>query len=245
MNNSTNPKVIAIAQARVNSTRLPRKILMDVQGKPFLWHVIERIKSVKNIGDVVLAIPDNEANDVLAKFAEDNNIHYFRGSEENLLERHYLAAKKFGADVIVRIPSDNALTAPEVIGLVVEKHLNSDADYTSNVLEKTFPVGLHVEVFNFSALEKAHRAKTDEYEKEHATPYIYRHPEIFKLQNVAAEGKLKRPEIRLTTDVQKDLDLIREIYKNLYVAGQIIPINSVIDFLDKHPHLIKSNTERV
>ena len=224
--------VIAIVQARVGSTRLPKKILLDLENKPFLWHVLNRIKHAKRVDEIVLAIPDTKENDILENFAKENNIKYFRGSEENLLKRHYLAVKKFGADVVVRIPSDNALADPDVIDLVIEKHLSSSADYTSNVLEATFPVGLHVEVFNFRALEKAYNANTDEYEKEHATPYIYRHPEIFKLQKVLADGYLKRPEIRLTTDTQDDLDLIRQIYKNLYVPGKMFYIKDVINYLD-------------
>lgn len=242
VNSQNKKKIVIISQARMTSTRLPKKILKDVEGKPFLWHVVSRLQHVKNADQVVLAIPDTPANDELETFAKANNFAYFRGSEDNLLERHYLTAKAFGADVIVRVPSDNALTEPQIIERIIETHLNSDADYTSNVLEQTFPVGLHAEAFNFSALEKVYQTKTDDYEKEHATPYFYRHPELFKLQNVVAKGILQRPEIRLTTDTQKDLDLIRQIYKNLYVAGSIIKIQDVISFLDKNPELIKSNT---
>ncbi len=237
-------RVVAIVQARTGSTRLPNKVLLDLAGKKFLWHVLQRIKTAKNIDELVLAMPDTQANDILEKFAEENGFKYFRGSEKNLLERHYLAAKEFGAEVVVRIPSDNAATDPGVINLVIERHLDSDADYTSNVLEETFPVGLHVEVFNLGALEKAFNNATEEYEREHATPYIYRHPELFKLQSVAAEGKLKRPEIRLTTDIERDFELIKEIYKNLYKPGKIFYIEEVIDFLDKNPHLIKINTQK-
>lgn len=235
-------KVLAIVQARVTSTRLPGKVLMDIEGKPFIWHVLERLKHAKKIDEIVLAIPDTKENDILETFAKDNKIQYFRGSENNLLERYYLSAKKLGANIIVRIPSDNALIDPRIVDVVIERHLNSDADYTSNVLEKTFPVGLHTEVFNFDALEKAYNEAKEEYEKEHATPYIYRHPEIFKLQSVTAEGKLRRPEIRLTTDTEKDLKLIREIYKNLYIAGKIFYAEEIIDLLDKYPDLIKINT---
>jgi spore coat polysaccharide biosynthesis protein SpsF len=235
-------RVVLIVQARMGSIRLPRKILLEVEGKPFLWHVIERLKHVKNIDVIVLAIPNTKDNDILEKFAKDNKIQYFRGSEGNLLERYYFAAKEFKADVIVRIPSDNALIDPEISDLVVERHLNSDADYTSNVLEATFPVGLHTEVFNFSVLEKVYKEGGDEYEKEHATPYIYRHPELFKLQSVIAEEKLKRPDIRLTTDTENDLKLIREIYKKLYVEGKMFYTKEIIDLLNKFPELIKINT---
>ena len=226
------------------STRLPGKVLLELEGKPFLWHVVNRLGQAKKVDEIILAISDSKDSDVLAEFAENNKFKYFRGSENNLLERHYLTAKNFGADVIVRIPSDNALLDPKIVDSMVEKHLNSDADYTSNVLEETFPVGLHTEVFNFSALEKAYNEVKDgdEYEKEHATPYIYRHPEMFKLQSVTADGKLRRPDIRLTTDKENDFKLIVEIYKNLYTAGKIFHTEEVIDLLDKFPHLLKINT---
>ena len=235
-------RVVLIVQARMNSTRLPGKILMEVEGKPFLWHVLERLKYAKNVDLVVLAIPDTRENDILETFAKENKTEYFRGSENNLLERYYFSAKKFNANVVVRIPSDNALIDPQIVDIVIERHLSSDADYTSNVLEKTFPVGLHTEVFNFSAIERSYNEANDEYEKEHATPYIYRHPEIFKLQSVTAEEKLKRPDIRLTTDTENDLKLIREIYKNLYTPGNIFYTKEVINLLNKNPDLIKINT---
>ena len=248
MVNTPEKKVVAIIQTRLTSTRLPKKVLMEIEGKPMILHVLDRLKQVKNLHEIVLAIPDTPTDDPLEEFAKAHNIAYFRGSESNVLERHYLAAKKFDADVIVRMPSDNPCVDPKVMDVVIQKHLDSDADYTSNIItpnfmvELSFPVGIFAEVFNMSTLEKVYQAQTDDYEKEHATPYIYRHPELFKLQSVVAQAPLNRPEIRLTVDTQKDMDLIKEIYKNVYVPGKTFYLEDVIGFLDKHPNLITSNT---
>jgi len=234
-------KIAAIIQARVTSTRLPNKVLMDIEGKPLLWYVINRLKSSKQLNDIILAIPDTKENDILEKFAGENNLKYFRGNEENVLSRYYGAAKKFGVDIIVRITSDNPLIDPKIVDLTIEKHLNSVADYTSNGLERSFPRGLDTEVFSFEVLEKSFKNAKEDYQREHVTPYIYDHPEVFKLQNVLAEGKLRRPELRWTVDTKEDFELIKKIYKQLYRPGKIFYSGEVIDLLDKEPELIKIN----
>ena len=236
-------KIAAILQTRVGSTRLPEKVLMDIAGKPMVWHVIHRLKFSNNLNDIILAIPDTKENDVLKKFAKDHKIKYFRGAEEDVLSRYYETAKKFNCNIIVRITSDCPLIDPKIVDLIIEKHLNSDADYTSNTLKRTFPRGLDVEVFNFRVLEKTHKEAKEDYQREHVTPYIFNHPEIFKLQNITAEGKLKRQEIRLTVDTKEDLKLIREIYKHFYKIKKIFYTEEIIDLFDRYPQLIEINAK--
>ncbi len=236
-------KVSAIIQARITSTRLPGKVLMDIEGKPMLWHVINRLKSSKKLDDIILTIPDTKENDILEKFAKDNKVKYFRGNENNVLSRYYETAKKFHCEVIVRLTSDCPLIDPKIVDLVIEKHLNRGVDYTSNVIKKTFPRGLDVEVFNFMVLEKAHKGAKENYQREHVTPYIYEHPEIFKLQNITAKGILKRPEIRLTVDTKEDLRLIKEIYKYFSKPQKIFYAKEIIELLDKYPELKKINAK--
>ncbi|PIU55548.1 MAG: acylneuraminate cytidylyltransferase [Deltaproteobacteria bacterium CG07_land_8_20_14_0_80_38_7] len=209
-------KIGAIIQARMTSTRLPGKVLMDIEGKPMLWHVVNRLKFSEKLDDIILAIPNTKKNNILEKFAKDNKVKYFRGSEEDVLSRYYKTAKKFKCDLIVRITSDCPLIDPQIVDLVIEKHLKLNADYTSNTLKRTFPRGLGVEVFNFKVLKKAQKEAKEDYQREHVTPYIYKNPEIFKIQNIKAERRLRYLEIRLTVDTKKDLRLIREIYKRLY-----------------------------
>jgi len=234
-------KIAAIIQARITSTRLPGKVLMDIEGKPMLWHVINRLKLSKKINEIILAIPNTKENDILEKFAKDNKVKYFKGSEEDVLSRYYEAAKEFKSDIVVRITSDCPLIDPQVVDLVIEKHLNSGADYTSNVLQRTFPRGLDVEVFNFKVLEKTQKEARKNYQREHVTPYICENPKIFKLQNIKAKGKLRRPELRLTVDTKEDLKLIREIYRHLYKLRKIFYTEEIIDLFNNHQELIKIN----
>ena len=235
-------KVVAIVQARLTSTRLPNKVLKDISGKPMLWHLLERLKFSHKIDSVVLAIPDSSENDRLADFARELGLPCFRGSEKDVLSRYYNAAKKYDAREIVRITADCPLIDPRVTDSVIEAYLNSGADYTSNSTESGFPRGLDTEVFSFKTLEKTSREARQDYEREHVTPYIYEHPDIFKIQSVKATGKLKRPDLRLTVDTEEDLKLIEEIYQRLYREGYIFYTEDVIDLLEKHPELTAINT---
>jgi len=240
-------KIAAIIQARVTSTRLPGKVLMNIKGKPMLWHVINRLEYSKKINDIILAIPNTQKNDILEKFAKDNKVKYFRGKEEDVLSRYYKTAKKFKCDVIVRITSDCPLIDPIVVDKVIEKHLSSKADFTANFLEgkrgilikKSFPQGLEVEVFNFLALEKSHQQAREVYQKEHVDSYIFEHPEIFHLADI--ENKENLSYMRWTVDEIKDLEFVREIYKRLYKESKIFLMKDIVNLLKKHPKLMEIN----
>lgn len=233
--------IVAIIQARMGSTRLPGKVLMDIARKPMLWHLLNRLNFSKKIDEIILAIPDTKENDILERFAKDNKVKYFRGSKEDVLSRYYEAAKKFKCDSIIRINSDCPLIDPKIVDLVIEKYLDSAVDYTANALERTFPRGLDTEIFNFRTLEKTHKEAKETYQREHVVPYIHEHPEIFKIQNVEARGKLRRPEFRLTVDTKEDLKLIRIIYKHLYKPKDIFYTDKIIDLLNKYPEFAKIN----
>ncbi len=237
----TRKKVSAIIQARMGSTRLPNKVLMDIERMPLLWHIIHRLGFSREIDEIILAIPDTPNNDVLEQFAKQYKVKYFRGSEEDILLRYYQAAKKFSCEIIVRICADRPVVDPKVADLVIKKHLSGNVDYTSNNLQQTFPLGLEIEVFNMNVLQRAHREGTEPYQREHVTPYIYLHPELFKLQNIQAEGLLRRPEIRLTVDTKEDFALISQIYKHLNVSQNVFSTKAIINLLDKHPELKKLN----
>ena len=234
-----NPKIEAIIQARMISARLPKKVLMDIREKSMLWHVINRLKFSKKLNDIILAIPDTKENDILEKFAKNNKVKYFKGSEEDVLSRYYETAKNFKVDVIVRITSDCPLIDPEIVDLVIKKHLSSGADYTSNVQIRTYPKGMDVEVLNFQALEKASREAKDSADREHVTLYIRKHPNIFKQANVANNKDLS--SMRWTVDEKEDLDFVRKIYDKLYQEGKIFLMQEVLKLLKKNPQLLEIN----
>lgn len=240
-------KISAIIQARMNSTRLPGKVLIDIEGRPVLWHVVNRLSFAKKLDDIILAIPNTKENDKLEKFAKENKIKYFRDSEKDVLSRYYQTAKYFKCDLIIRITGDCPLIDPEIIDMVISKHLNSNVDYSTNTfigtnnLKITFPRGFDVEIFYFKNLEKAYKETKEDYGREHVTPYIKEHPEIFDLQNIEAKGKFRRPELRLVVDTREDLKLMRTIYKYLYKPPKIFYAKEIISLFDKHPRLIRTN----
>lgn len=233
--------VVAIVQARIGSTRLPGKVLKKIQNKVVLDYVIDRLKTCKKIDDIVLAITTNKKDDVLEKYAKDKRINYIRGSEEDVLSRYYEAAKKYNADIIVRITSDCPLIDPKIVDEIITKHIEKNADYTANIIERTYPRGLDTEVFNFKVLEENHKNAKEKYYREHVTPYIREHPEKFKLQSIVAQGKIKRPDIRITLDTKEDLELISKIISHF----DKIDFNTedVINYLEKNPELLKINQD--
>lgn len=236
-------QVTAIVQARMGSTRLLGKVLMDIQGEPMLWRVLSRLKHCQKLGAIILAIPDTKENDILEEFAQKNKILFFRGKENDVLDRYYETAKKFGVETIARITADCPLIDPQIVDAVVEKYFATKADYASNCLGRTFPRGLDVEVFSFVALQKAFLGAKEVYQREHATPYIWENINLFKVAELKAPSMFNRPDIRLTVDTKEDLDFIREIYKFFAKQKDIFFTKDIIDLLDKHSELLKINSQ--
>ena len=230
---------IAIVQARMGSTRLPGKVLKKIKDKTILDYVIERLKFCNEIEDIVLATTTDKKDDVLEKYALSKGISYFRGSEEDVLSRYYKAAKNYKADIIVRITSDCPLIDPEIVDEIIKKHIENKADYTANIIERTYPRGLDTEVFNFDVLEETYKNADERTQRAHVTPYIKEHPDKFKLQNIAAHKKIKRPDIRITVDTKEDFELIEKII--LHFNNLDFKAEDIINFLDKNPELLEIN----
>jgi len=232
----------AIVQARLGSTRLPGKVLKELVGRPLLWHVFDKLKYSKKIQRIILATTTSVQDDQLEDFAQKNGISCFRGEEEDVLARFYGAAKHYKCTgIIIRVSSDEPLIDPNIVDRVIDAHLAQSNDYTSIGVANGFPLGLDTEAFNFAVLERAFNEASLAHEREHVTPYIYQHPDIFKIGSIEAEGKLKRPELRLTVDTEEDLRLIREIYASLYHPGRVFCTEDVIDLIDKRPELAAIN----
>lgn len=208
------PRTVAIVQARVGSTRLPGKVLLPLLGEPMVTRVMRRVSRARTLDEVVLATTTLPEDDALVTLAGVEGWPVERGSETDLLARYLGAARSRSADVIVRITSDCPLIDPEIIDQTVGAFRAGLADYASNTLEpRTFPRGLDVEVVGRAALERADREDRDPAWREHATPYVYRHPELFKLVRVAAPDD--RSEQRWSVDTREDYALVRELYEAL------------------------------
>jgi len=230
-------KVVAIIQARMGSTRLKGKALIDINGVPMVLHVVERTRKAKLVNEVVLAIPDTEENNVLADFAKENNIPYVRGSETDVLSRYYKTAEQFNADIIVRITADCPLIDPEIIDNVIQRH---DNGYTSNVIRRTFPIGLDVEVFDFSLLEEVNALAEKERHREHVTLYMLENPVLSKPNSIVS-SEFKVNHLRLTVDTKKDLELVEKIYENF--GENDFSTEDILNFLSKNPDLVKINSD--
>jgi len=237
-------KVVAIIQARLGSTRLPGKVMKEIVGKPVLWHVIHRVKASKLIDSILVATTVNDEDNKIMEFVDTLGIENFAGSEEDVLDRFYQAAKKSKADVIVRITADDPLKDPVIIDKIVKTFLENknNVDYVSNTIKPTYPEGIDVEVFSFSALKKAWIEATSKFDREHVTSYIWRNPKKFKLMNIVNErGDLSH--MRWTLDTQQDFDFIQEVFIKLYQKERIFMMDDVLDLLKKHPQISKLNEQ--
>ena len=203
-------KKIAVIQARLQSTRLPGKMLQPIQGCPLLARTVERVARAKLIDEVVVATSVGDGDNALAEFCEAEGIRVFRGSEEDVLDRFYQAGRTFGGDILVRVPGDCPLADPGVVDLMLQTYMDGDYDYVSNTIAPTFPDGLCTEVFPIGVLEQACQEAELVSEREHVTPYIYKHPELFRLHNVVHSENLS--DLRWTVDEAADLEFMRQVY---------------------------------
>ena len=203
-------EIIAIVQARLGSTRLPRKILLDLEGKTVLERVIERVNSSKLIKEVVVATTIRKEDLEITELCSNIGIRIYCGSENDVLDRYYQAARLFKADHIVRITSDCPLIDSKKIDEVTNLHLYKKADYTSNIIKETYPDGQDVEIFIFEALAEAWEKAKLPSEREHVTPYIKKNSTIFNIANL--ENKEDLYQKRWTLDYPADYDFIKAVY---------------------------------
>jgi spore coat polysaccharide biosynthesis protein SpsF len=231
--------IAAIIQARMGSTRLPGKVMRNISGKPLIEHIVERLGYSKILSDIVLATTMSSEDDILVKWANSQGVKCFRGSEENVLERFYLAAKKVGADIVVRVTADDPFKDPVIIDQALKLLHDAQLDFVSNNNPPSFPEGLDVEVFTFSALKVAQSKSIDPFEREHVTPYFYRNPTVFLQKNI--ECSKKYHEYRWTIDVQADFEMAVEVYNALYNEEKIFLMKDILSFLKKNPLVSKIN----
>lgn len=231
----------AIIQARMGSTRLAQKVMVDILGKPMLEQIVDRISFSTYVDTIAIVTTRNPKDNPIATWAQSKGIHFFRGEEDDVLDRYYQIALQLAAEVIVRICSDNPLIDPLVMDKVIQYYLNhgKNVDYVSNYLIRSYPLGLDVEVFSARALERAWQEAKEPYQREHVTPYIYEHPEKFRLANVKNDEDLSY--MRWTVDEEKDLEFVRAVYKRLYKGGKIFLMRDVLNLLEKEPQLMEIN----
>jgi len=236
--------IVAIIQARMTSSRLPQKVLLDIAGRPMLWHVIERASKAEKVDKVIVATTDNQDDDMIERFARENKIGIYRGSENNCLDRYYQAAKKFKADTVIRITADCPLVCPEIIDKVVSTYLKGSYDYVTNSMLYTYPDGCDVEIFSFKALKKMWQECKDPVCVEHVTPYL-KISGKFKIKNIENEKPVDPSEYKWSIDRSDDLKFVREVYKYLYKGKKVFTMNNVLALLKKRPDIKKINSRAI
>jgi spore coat polysaccharide biosynthesis protein SpsF len=232
------PTVTAIIQARMNSTRLPGKAFMKLGGKPLLQHVFERTLAVRGTNRVVLATCVGDDNHPIIELAESMGIGVFIGSEENVLERFFLASERFGGDYILRVTGDNPFTDPEFAERTVEFAINTAADlfHFTNL-----PLGTGVGIIKKTALDAAYLHSDSPHQREHVTPYIWERPDRFTIVQRESGIDNPFPNLRLTVDTPEDFKLADIVYSHCY-RGTPFPLSTVIAFLRQNPGFVEINS---
>lgn len=235
-------KVVCIMQARVGSSRLPGKVLKEICGKTVLEHDINRLKLAFNIDEIVIATTVEQQDDKIVDEANRLGIKYFRGSENDVLSRYYFAAKENNADVIVRVTSDCPLLDCNVCDKVIKYYIdNSNFDYVSNTIKRTYPRGLDVEVFSMNSLKKAFLNAKKYSEREHVTPYIWANKEIFRIGQVC--NNVDSSDLRITLDTEEDFELIKSIYEKLYTNGNYFGLDEILSLYSKNSKMFEINKQ--
>lgn len=234
--------IAALVQARTGSERLPGKVLLPICGEPMLARLLARLGRARRLDEIVLVTTDRPGDDAIEELGRRLGLAVFRGSESDVLDRFYKAAQAHGVDVIVRVCGDCPLMDPGLIDLMVETYfrLREKVDYVANVHPPTYPDGLDLWVFTFSSLARAWREATKRSEREHVTPYIYNHPEFFRIHNVANEVDLSH--WRWTVDYPHDFALVSAVFEHFHSRGQKeFGFTDVIAFLESRPDLAALN----
>jgi len=231
--------IIAVIQARVGATRLPGKVLKKIEGKTVLEHVINRVQAARKIDNIVVATTVKKEDLKIVQLCAKLGISIFCGSEDDVLDRYYQAARLFKAEHIIRITSDCPLIDPQVIEEVIELYLKEKADYATNTMPETFPDGLDTEIFSFKTLKIAWENAKLSSEREHVTPFVRKNPNIFKLVSLRSNINLNNK--RWTIDEPKDFEFIKIIYKNLYPKDSLFGMKKILNFLKKHPEIEEIN----
>jgi spore coat polysaccharide biosynthesis protein SpsF len=231
--------ICAIIQARLGSTRLPKKLFLDLSGKPLIWHVINRLTFSKQISKIILATTDQNIDDELVDWSKKNNIDYFRGDENDVLSRYYLCSKKINADIIIRITSDDPFKDPFLIDRLIEILLKEKLDFIFNNYPPSYPEGLDTEIFTFDALEKAYLNTNSKFDREHVTQFFYKNIELFNTRNILNNENLSN--YRWTIDTELDYELIRKIYDLLYENNKLFNMKDILNLYEDFPFLHEIN----
>jgi spore coat polysaccharide biosynthesis protein SpsF len=239
-------KTLAILQARLRSTRLPAKVLLDLCGATVLQRCLDRVARIQGVDEIVVATSTAPENELICMLAKRLGYKCVRGSEKDVLSRYYDAATAAKADVVMRCTADCPLLDPKASSLVVRTFLESQKtgeplDYASNTLERRLPRGLDTEVVSMAALTRAHEEAVVDAEREHVTMYVYRRPVEFRCRKVLADLPRDLSHHRWTLDTLEDYHFLAKLYEALGPEAGAAGMEDVLAVLERHPEIVAIN----
>lgn len=230
-----------IIQARMGSTRLPGKVLLPLNGRPVLEYVVRRCSAATAVENVVVATSEMPDDDAIENWCKENDVPCVRGSSDDVLGRYLLAAEKYPCANIIRITADCPLVDPGIVDSILTLHHATDADYTSNVVPPTFPVGFDVEVVKASVLKKIGNLAKLKSHREHVTLYVRENLEKFRVVNL--DYALADRRARLTLDRPEDYQALKSLFKHFPPAEILFSFYKIMQILAENPHILELNAE--
>ncbi|MCX6772878.1 MAG: glycosyltransferase family protein [Candidatus Micrarchaeota archaeon] len=236
--------VLAIIQARMGSTRLPKKVLADVEGKPMMHWIAMRLKASKKVSKIVVATTTEKVDGQVEEFAKSEGIPCYRGSVNDIVDRCYQAALQSGCGAVVRITADCPLVDPALVDEMLVAFEKGKFDFYSNVEPPSYPDGLDVEILSYDCLERLWKAtRDDSFLAEWFRTYLVQNPDKFRLGNHKYKTDLS--SLRWTVDEKEDLELVRRIYSELKGRGGVFHMSDVLELLSKEPSIAKINDKYI
>lgn len=236
-------KIIATIEARMTSSRLPGKVLLQADGIPMLQHLVRRLQSVPSLNGIVLATTINPTDDLLESFAREMGIICFRGSEEDVMTRVIGAATYANADVVVEITGDCPIIDPQIIEQTIRMFQANSADYVSNAHVRSYPDGMDTQVFFLDTLKRSAAMTNDPLDLEHVTLHIRNNPEIFRQVHLVAPPELYWPELGLTLDEHSDYELLKRIIEYFGINNPYFSCLDVIRLMRNKPEWVAINEQ--
>jgi len=235
--------LILIIQARMNSVRFPNKVISDLSGSPLIERILQRVKKVKKIGKIIIATTKRREDDILVKIAKLNKVEVFRGSENDLVDRYYQAVKGKNVGHILRLPADNPIPDPSEYNRLINYHLKTDNDFSSNIcnfMRNGYPDGFGVEIFTVNSLEKIWRNEKRKKFREHITLNFYDYKKNkknlkfnFKIGTVKCPKKISRPKLVFDVNYYKDYLFIKKIYEYFLPQKKNFTATDVVEWYEE------------
>tara|TARA_Y100001933_G_C18930223_1_gene535010 strand:- start:27 stop:761 length:735 start_codon:yes stop_codon:yes gene_type:complete len=235
-------KIAAIVEARMASKRLPGKVLLKAKNITMLDHLIDRLKKVKILNEIIVATTINPLDQEIVDFCNIKEIKYFRGSEDDVMGRVIGAAESCRAQIIVEITADCPIIDPSIVEQIVNIYLSNKVDYVSNANIRSYPDGMDTQVFSLDILKSSYQMTCNKLDREHVTLHIRNNPDIFSNINVIAPPEINLPNLGLTLDEQDDYIFIKNIIENLYDKNNFFSCLEIVNYLKENKSLLNINS---